>query len=755
MPSTKPEPQLELIARRHSDVVVVNGRCEVHEEEDVCIVVVSGVPVFRYHRDDRVERALFVAQALASGYATARELASALGMGERTVYEIQARYRQGGAKALIPKKPGRKIGQHLEAAELAAIRKWHEADVSGREIARRLKYAPGVVQKAIRRMGLPPRRSQGHQQSLLEASSSSENEADPEPVASASEVAVPSGPASLVEPPSSPPPPRGRDPFDRSLDRFLASQGLLQDAEPLFASGGAIPRAGVLLAIPLIVGSGLFAEADRLYGSIGPAFYGLRTSLLVLVLMALLRIKHPECLKEYSPLDFGRILGLDRAPEVKTVRRKLKRLSAGPSEALLEALAKRRVAARDEAMGFLYVDGHVRVYSGKHRLPKAHVARMRMSLPAAQEVWVNDADGDPLFFVTQEAHPQLVSALPPVLQEVRELVGDARRITVVFDRGGWSPKLFGQMVEAGFDVLTYRKGKTEPVPAEDFEVYDAPGTGGREQWSLHERSVWVGSKTGELWMRQVTRRQGDHQTHVLTTRHDLDITEVAYRMFARWRQENFLKYMRQEFAIDALLEYGCEEEDQLRSLPNPAWRNADKAWRKARGQAGKLKATYADLVLAREPVPIELLERLSAAQTEADEKKAARDALPERVTVAELPDESRTVRLPALRKRLSDGLKMLAYQVESDLVRAVAPHYARVLDEGRTLIAAALASAGDLEVTHTELRVTLAPQSSPHRTRAIAALCEQLDATATVFPGTRLRLRYAIRAGATAGIGEG
>ena len=745
VPDAKPDPQLELLAPIHSDVVVVNGRCELHEEDDLCVVVVSGTPVYRFHRNDRVERALFVAQALASGYAGVRELASALGMGERTVYEIQARYRQGGAQALIPKKTGRKPGQSLEAAELAAIRKWHEADVSGREIARRLKYAPGVVQKAIRRMGLPPRRSQGQQQSLLESAASSESKADPEPVAAGVEVAAPSGSAALAAVPSSPPSPWGQDPFDRSLDRFLASQGLLEDAEPLFASGQELPRVGALLAIPLLVSSGLFVEADRLYGSIGPAFYGLRTSLLVLVLMALLRIKHPECLKEYSPSELGRILGLDRAPEVKTVRRKLKRLSAGPSEALLEALARRRVAAREEAMGFLYVDGHVRVYSGKHRLPKAHVARMRMSLPAAQEVWVNDADGDPLFFVTQEAHPQLVSALPPVLQEVRELVGDERRITVVFDRGGWSPKLFKQMVAAGFDVLTYRKGKTEPVPAVDFEVHDAPGTGGRQQWSLHERSVWVGNKADGLWMRQVTRRQGDHQTHVLTTRQDLVITEVAYRMFARWRQENFLKYMRQEFAIDALLEYGFEEEDQLRSMPNPAWRQADKVWKRARSKAGKAKTAYADAVLAREPLPMELLRELSAAQAQADARKEARDALPERVTVADLPDEARTVRLPALRKRLSDGLKMLAYQVESDLVRAVAPHYARVLDEGRTLIAAALGSSGDLEVTETELRVTLAPQSSQHRTRAIAALCEQLDATASVFPGTRLRLRYGIR----------
>jgi transposase-like protein len=95
-------------------------------------------------------------------------------------------------------------------------------------------------------------------------------------------------------------------------------------------------------------------------------------------------------------------------------------------------------------------------------------------------------------------------------------------------------------------------------------------------------------------------------------------------------------------------------------------------------------------------------------------------------------------------KYLTNLVKMVAYQAETDLLRTVAPHYRRVRDEGRTLIQAALLSAADLEVTETELRGTLVPQSSPHRTRAIAALCNELNSLGTLFPGSRLRLRYAI-----------
>jgi hypothetical protein len=124
------------------------------------------------------------------------------------------------------------------------------------------------------------------------------------------------------------------DPADRRLDRLLAYLGLLDDAAPLFRDSLRVPRAGVLLALPALIESGVLELARRIYGTLGPAFYGLRTTMLTLLLMALLRLKRPEALKEHCPDDLGRLLGLDRAPEVKTLRRKLARLAAAGQERL-------------------------------------------------------------------------------------------------------------------------------------------------------------------------------------------------------------------------------------------------------------------------------------------------------------------------------------------------------------------------------------------------------------------------------------
>jgi hypothetical protein len=224
------------------------------------------------------------------------------------------------------------------------------------------------------------------------------------------------------------------------------------------------------VALPVLVTSGVFECAQKIYGSLGPAFYGLRTGLLTLPLMALWRIKRPEALKEYSPQDLGRMLGLDRAPEVKTLRRKLARLAAvGRAAQFGQGLARQRVALRGEAMGFLYTDSHVRVYHGQHTLPKAHVARMRISLPATSDYWVNDSVGDPLFVVTAEANAGLVKMLPGILVQMRALVGK-RRLTVVFHRGGYSPKLFQQILAAGFDLLAYRKGRYPRIARKRFQT---------------------------------------------------------------------------------------------------------------------------------------------------------------------------------------------------------------------------------------------------------------------------------------------
>ena len=723
-------------ARNPSGLRAINDRCYIRTQDSHHVVIVSGIPVAHYAVGDRMAEAHAMVNLVDQGWADQNDVARTFGYSARTLRRDQRRYEDGGLAAL-----GQPRGYPAGRTRLGSSRREtvHRLKTQGHshcEIARRLGISETAVRKLLMRMGWKENHNQPEILPLDAPGSSN-------PKLSAFCAAAPPAPAS-----------HDTDPSDRSADRLLARLGLLQDAQPLFGSAAAVARAGVLLALPVLIASGIFDCAQKIYGSLGPAFYGLRTSLLTLLLMALWRIKRPENLKEYSPQSLGRVLGLDRAPEVKTLRRKLASLAAsGRAAQFGDALARRRVELRGKVMGFLYVDGHVRVYHGQHALPKAHVARMRISAPATSDYWVNDNSGDPLFVVTAEANAGLVKMLPGILDQVRGMVGK-RRVTIVFDRGGFSPKLFQQLLAAGFDLLTYRKGRYPRIPCWRFGLHTARCGGCKVSYVLADQEVRL--LKGKLRLRQVTRRmENGHQTPILTSRRDLSAAHVAYRMFDRWRQENFFKYLREEYALDALAEYAAVPDDPNREVPNPTWAALDAQLRQAWARVDRLQSEYGLEALNNLEQKHRTMRGFKCAYGKLGEKiwaawqrvlqlEKRRAAVPRRVPVRNAIDKP-IVKLAPERKHLTNLIKMVAYQAESDLLRLVAPHYRRADDEGRTLIQSALASAADLKMTKRVLHVLLAPQSSPHRTRAIAVLCQELNRRKSLFPGSALRLNFAIQ----------
>jgi len=734
----------------------VNARCLMRTQDGHRVVIVSGVVVAQYALGDRMAEAHAMVSLIDQGWAEQKEVARAFGCSARSARRHQRRFEDGGLPALGRRRGYPKGHPRLPASRTSQVTRLKEEGISNRQIAMRIGVTEKAIRKVLRRIqwpapapalaqlpvgeGADPKLSAFLSEGLLSPPSSAVSTAAPEP------SAVLSCDMPLL-------PSMDHDAADRRFDRLMACLGLLDDAAPLFRPGTAIPGAGVLLAVPALVASGVIECAREIYGSIGPAFFGLRTTIVALVLMALLRIKRPEGLKERPPDTLGRILGLDRAPEVKTLRRKLSRLAElGRSTRFGRALAERRVAARGALMGFLYIDGHVRVFHGKATLPKTHVARMRLSMPATTDYWVNDAIGEPLFVVTAEANAGLVKMLPAILNEARSLLGE-RRLTVVFDRGGWSPKLFAKLVTAGFDLLTYRKGRCPRLPRSRFREHQGVINGRTIKYTLADQGVYL--LRGKLRLRQVTRLSEDgHQTPIVTSRRDLSAVEVAYRMFERWRQENFFKYLRQEYALDALVEYATEPDDPTREVPNPKWNALDGQVRQARATLKVLPAEYGLKALLnperRRPTMRgfkiahgKLGKQILEAVKRCRKLELQRAAVPRRLPVGQVV-AGPVVKLATERMHLTSLLKMVAYQVESDLLRLITPHYKRTEDEGRTLIQSVLASAADIEVSETELRVLVAPLSSPHRTRVLAALCGELNVTPTTFPGTTLILRYEV-----------
>ena len=724
------------------------------------MISVHGVVFAHYDVTDCAAEAYAMITLFESGYADQNDIARCFGYSTRTLRRYQQRLELHGLGGLTSS-GGRPTVNSSDRAKVIksdrTILHLKAQGFSNRVIAGRI----GVDERTIRRHLSHSRwvEPEPSSQSLLYPSESPD-----EPTVSAADVAIPGTATSLPDdltPESEEEDSENEpvassfdvDPLNRSMDRLLASMGVLEDAVPLFASAASVMRAGVLLAIPALVSSGLLTIARKVYGSLGPAFYGLRTTLVTYVLLALLRIPRPEALKEYAPDGLGHVVGLDRMPEVKTLRRKLARLAQmKKSQELGRELAQRRVRERGRVFGFLYVDGHVRAYHGKRRIAKTFVTQKRLAVPATTDYWVNDKRGDPLFVVTAEANAAMTRMLDPVLVEARKIVGKDRRITIVFDRGGWSPRLFQKLIKMDCDILTYRKNPARRISEKRFVLRKARLDGRSLQYLLHDQPVRF--LHGKLRLRQVTRlNDSGHQTAVLTSRWDLRDIVVAYRMFERWRQENFFKYLKQEFLIDALVDYEVEPDDPTRLVPNPARKVVEKELRAARTAFSKLKeelgSTALDYLEGRTATMREYTsedKRIFREIQEAAKRLAAlvarRNSLPKHVPLAHSKQD--VVKLSTECKHLTNVLKMVAYQIESELVERLRPHYARVDDEGRTLIQTALQSAAAIEPGKNELRITLARLSSDHRSKAIAALCQYLNQSNTVFPGTDLCMHFSV-----------
>jgi len=250
-------------------------------------------------------------------------------------------------------------------------------------------------------------------------------------------------------------------------------------------------------------------------------------------------------------------------------------------------------------------------------------------------------------------------------------------------------------------------------------------------------------------------REENRQTQIVTSRWDLSAQMVAYRMFNRWRQENYFKYMKQEYALDALVDYNFEPVDLATEVPNPERRKVEKRLKAARQELAKREREYGvgafDTLESKRP-SIKGLKIANSKTGREVEKWRTRvkklqeklRALPKRVTAGEAY-KGDLVRLSCERKLFTDAIKMIAYQAETALLNLVRPHYQRADEEGRKLIVSCFHNSGVLEQKDNKLIVTFDPLNAPHRTKALAHLCQELNECETKYPGTELVLEYRVR----------
>lgn len=705
----------------------INDRVWYRDDGEVRAIFCGTIPFHSYCRSDRVHHKFAAAQLIESGLASQKGVSAAFGLSVPTLRRARRRVAAEGIGGLVsrPKGPkGRRKAKAGVARRIVALREeGHEYE----GIALRLGVSSSTVNRILREQGLTRREPEPTGLLALEPSAGG-----PGPLGGEVEA---SG-AGLVEATSVA--------YASLVDQVLTQVGMIEEAPVEFAPAREVPRAGVLLGLALLGTTGLVPEARGVYGKLRNGWYGLRATLWTLFVMALIRIKRAEQLKGVDPAGLGQVLGLPRAPEVKTIRRKLKELSLrGLAATLHRRLARRRAERSEGALAYLYVDGHVRAYSGKRKIGKAYVTARRSVLRAETDYWVNTGDGQPLLVVHAEANERLTQGMREILKEVREVVGDQRAM-IVFDRGGWSRELFRMVVAEGFDLLTYRKAPLSDWGPERFSKESRRIDGHRVTYEVAD-----GEFQRKGWPRLrciAVKREDGRQTQILCNRYDLDAAVLAYRMFGRWKQENWFKYMGEEYALDVLVDYGTEPDDPNRLVVNPAWRTLVKNIATAREEVEAAEAVYGRATMSGVSVRAREERRATVERTRETYETLVRERrdMPRQVRLGDVSDRE-PIKLAYERKLLTDTIKMCAYEVETKLTEMLEGVFRRQAFEGRAVIREIFQTAGDLSLSDGQLHVRLSQLSAPRYTQALMTLCEKLNGMDPTIPETSLRLRFHVK----------
>lgn len=557
---------------------------------------------------------------------------------------------------------------------------------------------------------------------------------------------------------------------NRTLDRVLSACGLMTSAELEFVRADDVANGGVLFALPALLAEGLLRNTREHY--VLPAgYYPLETLFLLLALLALVRCPSMEQVRYQAPGEWGKLLGLDRLPEVKTLRAKIGLLceQAGQAAKWQSQLAREWMAGSevdDQGLaGLYYADGHVRVYHGElTELPRRYVARQKLCLRGTTDYWVNGLGGEPFFVITQAVNPGLVSVLresivprlladaPQPSEETLRADPQAVRFTIVVDREGYSPALFADLIQKGVAILTYRKNPGESWPAEEFERQSVRlHTGQIVEMPLSERGVQL---SNQLWVREVRELNDDgSQCSIVTTHRKMDLTRVAAGIGARWSQENYLKYMREHFGLDRLIEYGTTPLPETTVVINPAHRRLDQQVRRERGLLTRLRAQFGAHALPAQPSPEQvqafeiqggkLREKIQTQEAVMAKLIQERKQKPRKVTLKDLPEAERFAQLCPESKHFIDTIKMIAYRAESAMAGELAEHLARP-DDLRALLRRLYTTPANLrpDLKAGTLTIEVHRMGSPLQDAAIAELCKSLTETETTFPTTQLRLIY-------------
>ncbi|MBU1228317.1 MAG: hypothetical protein KJ698_14025 [Actinobacteria bacterium] len=318
----------------------INGLVTVFRDEYRWTYFIGTYPVYFHAAEDQRKFCLVSSQLIEAGACRQVDIINTFGVSKSSVIRSLNKLRSGGIDAFFQDRRGRRSGPVLTPEVLEKAQSLLDKNYSRTDTAEELGVPRDTLRKAINDGRLhEPRRS------TAATDKSTRNATDAKAGKSMGTACT------------------------RVEERVAAAFGVCDGAPTRFEACLDVPNGGVISALPALLANGLLEKSEQLLGKL-KGYYQTFHVLLLLAFMALCRIKTVEQLRGYGPGEFGNIIGLDRIPEVRCLRRKLDDLSHGDAAELWAAhLSKYWMDNAGDEVGTVYIDGHVRVYHGSLTKP--------------------------------------------------------------------------------------------------------------------------------------------------------------------------------------------------------------------------------------------------------------------------------------------------------------------------------------------------------------------------------------------------
>ncbi len=702
---------------------------EVQDSDGMRAVFLKGTLIYTVDLEDRTYCRWAAAQLYLTHDVSQSEIAVAWGATRRIVNGWISTFREEGLKGLEDKKQGRPVKATRQRKNRVFQLRANRLEIP--EIARQTKLS----QRTVKRILFTEAESSQEMLPGLEESSQENEQQEAEASEDIGKNAQPS------------------DPLDRTQDRAAAAAGLIQEAEPVFAESEHVEGAGAFLAIAALGRTGFFRAVQRIYGSFGAAFYGVRSIFMTLFVISVLRIRNPERLNRDPRMKVGRIIGLDRGPSVKTLRSKLKVLAARRQAAnLMNLLAKERLQGTGQPAGVLFVDGHVQCYYGKSKVGKVFSSTKSRVVRGNTDYWVNLGDGTPLLCIPTPFNDRMSKVLPVIVRKAQKLC-HGKRLTLVFDRGGADAASYERLLQLGCDFIAYHKNP-QPVDSSVFSAAPTVINNRQYDYAPYERDielpVYIGKGKGRrrktdrtVPVREiVVRRKDEGNTHVITSRRDQEAVTICSTLFSRWTQENFFKYMIANYEFDHIYTYRTENVPADVDHPNPEYTQLEKQQKKIRQRIAAILGKDLDRIADNRLDELadmhkgskgEELQKLS--ETLKEVRKALKKT-PKRESAAHyrmLEPESRMI---------GNTVKSTAWHIEGLLAELVRDTWNGVNGNERGIVEGFLQTTGSIKQKNGVLNITLQQQATPEQTRVLKHVCDELTVMCVKYPGSQLRMVF-------------